>query len=82
MKDFKILLLNFSFVVIYIIHAMLILLKNNLNYFKNSIFECFFKEYKRLLIFLNNYFHKIKLSLEEENITKDIKNIFRLKKKN
>ena len=31
---------------------MLVLLKNHLNYLKDSIFECFFKEYNRLLFFL------------------------------
>ena len=41
----KMSLLNFNFVVIYIIHKMLVLLKNNL---KDNIFECFFKEDKRL----------------------------------
>ena len=41
----KMSLLNFNFVVIYIIHKMLVLLKNNL---KDNIFEWFFKEDKRL----------------------------------
>ena len=48
--------LNFNFIMIYIIHKMLILLKKNLNYPKNSIFECFLKEYKRLLVFEKNFF--------------------------
>ena len=48
LEDLKISLLNFSFVMIYIIHKMLVLLKNNLNYLKDSIFGCFFKEYVRL----------------------------------
>ena len=43
--------LNFNFVMIYIIHKILVLLKNHLNYFKDSIFECFFKEYNRILLF-------------------------------
>ena len=42
--------LNFSFVMIYIIYKLLVFLKD-------SIFECFFKEYNRL--FFNNFFHKI-----------------------
>ena len=37
--------------MIYIIHKILELLKNHLNYFKDSIFECAFKEYNRLLLF-------------------------------
>ena len=46
--DLKISLLNFSFVMIYIIHKMLVLLKNHLKYRKDNIFECFFKKYNRL----------------------------------
>ena len=44
-------LLNFNFFMIYIIHKILVLLKNNINYFKDSIFECFFKESNTLLFF-------------------------------
>ena len=35
--------LSFSFVMIYIIHKMLVLLKNHLNYPKESIFKFFEK---------------------------------------
>ena len=42
-------LLNFNFAVIYIIHKMLISLKNNLNHLKNNISECFFKEDDNIL---------------------------------
>ena len=35
--------LNFSFVMIYVIHKILVLLKNNVNYLKGNIFKCFFK---------------------------------------
>ena len=38
--------------MIYIIHKILELLKTHLNYFKDSIFECAFKEYNRVLLFL------------------------------
>ena len=51
LEDLKIslkILLNSNFVMVYIIHKMLVLLKNHLNYLKDSIFECFFKEYKRV----------------------------------
>ena len=48
------LLLNFNFVMIYIIHKMLALIKNNLNFLKDDIFEWFFKKYDRLLFFKNN----------------------------
>ena len=48
LEDLKIVLLNFSFGMIYIIHKMLALLKNHLNYLKDNIFECLFKKYNRL----------------------------------
>ena len=73
MGDLKISLLNFGFVMIYIIHKILLLLKNHMNYLKDNIFKCFFKEYHRLLE---------KLRPKEENIIKDIRNLFRLKKMN
>ena len=50
LENIKMSLLNFNFVMIYIIHKMLAFLKNRQNYFKDSIFECFFKEYNRLFI--------------------------------
>ena len=54
------LLLILNFVMIYIIHKILVLLKNHLNYLKNSIVECFFKEYNRPLLFLKKtFFHNI-----------------------
>ena len=56
LKDLKISLLNFSFVRIYIIHKMLVLLKNHLNYLKDNIFKCFFKKYNRLLFFFKKLF--------------------------
>ena len=61
LEDLKISLLNFSFAMIYIIHKMLVILKNRLNYLKDNIFKCFFKEYNRLLTFFrkNNFFHDI-----------------------
>ena len=48
LEDLKMSLLNFNFVMIYI---MLVLLKNHLNYFKDIISEFFVKEYNRLLFF-------------------------------
>ena len=44
LENFKMSLLNFNFAMIYIIHKILVWLKNHLNYFRDSIFECFFKE--------------------------------------
>ena len=61
LKNLKISLLNFSFIMIYTIHKILVLIKNHLNYLKDNIFECFFKEYNILLIFFKkmNFFHNI-----------------------
>ena len=55
-KDVIMSLWSFNFAMSYIIHKMLLLIKNNLNYFKDSIFEYFSKEYIRLSDFCNNYF--------------------------
>ena len=55
-EDLKMLFLNFNFNMIYIIHKMLILIKNRLNYNKDSICEFFFKKHNRLLIFLKIIF--------------------------
>ena len=52
LENLKTLLLNFYFAMIYKTHKMLALLKNYLNYLKDSIFECFFKEYNRIFFFL------------------------------
>ena len=49
LKDLKLLLLNVSFVMIYIIHKILPLLKKEFS--KGSIFECFCKEYNKPLSF-------------------------------
>ena len=51
-------LLNFNFVMIYIIYKILVLLKNHLNYLKDNIFKCFLKKYNRLLVFFKkiNFF--------------------------
>ena len=32
--------LNFDFVMVYVIHKILVLLKNRLSYLKDNIFEC------------------------------------------
>ena len=50
-EDLKMLHLSFSFAMIYIVHKMLVLLKNHLNYLKDKILECFFIKYNRLLFF-------------------------------
>ena len=93
LKDLKMSLLNFNFVMIYIIHKMLILIRNNLNYLKDSVFECFFKAYNRLLYFFKKlFFYNIimeilivrnlfRLKREQNYIAiKDIRNLFRQEK--
>ena len=56
MEDLKMPLLNFSFVMIYIIHKMLVLLKNHLKFLKVVFSNCFLKENNSLLMFfLKNY---------------------------
>ena len=60
LEDLKILLLDFRFVMIYIIHKILVLLKNHLNYLKDNTFECFFKKYNWILfLYKNNFFNNI-----------------------
>ena len=54
--DLRISLLNFNFAMIYLIHKILILIKNQLNYFKNNVFEFFFKKYNRLSFFFYYFF--------------------------
>ena len=54
--DLRVLLLNFNFAMISIIHNILVLIKNHLNYLKDNIFEFFFKKYNRLLFFEKKFF--------------------------
>ena len=56
LEDLKKSLLNFSMIIIYIIHKILVLIKNHLNYLKDTIFECFFKKHNRLLSLRKNLF--------------------------
>ena len=79
-------LLSFNFVIIYIICIMLVMLKYHLSYFKDSIFKCFFMEYNRLIylfiyLFIFYFFSQHIMvenpRPEEENIIKDIRNLFR-----
>ena len=52
----KMLLLNFDFVMIYIIHKILVLLKSCLNYLK-EYFRMHLKEYNKLLLKKNKSQH-------------------------
>ena len=50
LRDCQISLLNFSIVMIYIVHKMLVLVRNHLNYLKDNIFYYLFKSYHRFLL--------------------------------
>ena len=71
-------LLDFKFVIIYIIHKMLVLLKSHLNCLEDSIVKCFF--FLKKNFFFSQHIITESLSLEKENIIKDIRKLFRLKK--
>ena len=49
--DLRISLLSFNFAMIHIIHNILVLIKNHINYLRDNIFKFFFKKYNRLLFF-------------------------------
>ena len=60
LEDLKKSLLNFSYIMIYASHKILVLIKNPLNYLKDNISECFFKKCNRFyfffIIYNNGYF--------------------------
>ena len=83
LKDLTMSLLNINFLMIYIIHKMLLLLKNHLNYLKSSTFEWFFKEYIRLLIFFKTFFfitYNNRKFKSRRRKNKDVKNLCRQEK--
>ena len=41
LEDLRMLLLNFKFVMIHIIHKILILIKNHMNFLQDNTFKCF-----------------------------------------
>ena len=49
--NLRISLLSLNFAMIYIVYKIIVLIKNDLNYLKISIFEFFFKKYNRLSFF-------------------------------
>ena len=55
LEDLKLPLLNVNFVKMYIIHKVLVLLKNLLNHLKDGIFELFFEEYNKLFLTFTTY---------------------------
>ena len=79
-RRFKNSAFNYNFVTIYITHKMLELLKNHLNFIKDSITKCFFKGYNRRSFSCLFIYLFIFASREEKIITKDMRSLFRLKK--
>ena len=49
--NLRISLLSLNFAMIYIVYKIIVLIKNDLNYLKISIFEFFFKKCNRLSFF-------------------------------
>ena len=66
-------LLNFSFVMFYIIRKMLVLLKKIPDYLKENFLKLIFRKFFSCIMMKN-------LGPEEENIIKDKRNLFKLKK--
>ena len=71
LEDLRMSLLNYSFVMFYIIHKMLVLLKKTLNYLKENFFERIFRKFFSYIMMKN-------LGPAEENIIKDKRNLFTL----
>ena len=65
LKDLRMSLLNFSFIMIFTIYKISALLQTSLNFLKDSIFECSFKEYNRPLIFSKQLFFFITYNYEK-----------------
>ena len=47
--DLRIYFFHFNFAMIHIIHKILVLIENHMNYLKDNLFEFFLKKYDRLL---------------------------------
>ena len=63
--------------MIYIIHKVLVLIKNHLNYLKDNIFECFLKKYNRLFLKKKEKkSHNMENPRPEVENYKNIRNIF------
>ena len=50
--ELRISLLNFNFAFKYLIHKIIVLIQNHLNYLQNYVFEIVFMKYNRLLLLL------------------------------
>ena len=73
------LLLTFIVVMIYIIHKILAMLKNYLNYLKCNILMFFLRSMMDIFYILRNIMIENPRP-KEENIIKEVRNLFRLKK--
>ena len=54
--ELRIYFFHFNFAMIHIIHKILVLIKNHMNYLKDNLFEFFLKKYDRLLFFFKKIF--------------------------
>ena len=57
--DLKVSLLNFISSMIFIIHKILLLIKNHVNYLEDNIFEFVFKKYNQFFFKKSNFFYNI-----------------------
>ena len=73
-------MLQVNFIIIYIIHKVLVLLKITriLKRFLRSIIELFI--FLKIINFFSQHITMERSSLEEENTIKDVRKLFRLKK--
>ena len=84
LEDLRMPLLNFNFVMIHIIHKILVLIKNHMNFLQDNTFECFLRSIITFYVFKNFFFFSQHIMMEnprpeEEKIIKDIRRLFRLK---
>ena len=56
LEDLKMSLSNFSYAMVYIIHKMLILIKNHLNYSRDNTFQFFLRSIIDLYFFFKKIF--------------------------
>ena len=56
LEDLRMPLLNFNFVMIHIIHKILVLIKNHMNFLQDNTFECFLRSIITFYVFKNFFF--------------------------
>ena len=62
-------IINFNFVMIHIIHKILVLIKNQMNYLQDSISKCCLKS-------IINFFHNLENPRPDQQNIQDIKGTF------